>query len=143
MMRLATVLAVAGVLPRALATRCHGDNCLRALKATQRVSSALEFCATFTSTPTAIPNFAADPCGGDASRLSSACSCIASPDPSTPAPTTLTTVETLASPTTTALATPTKIEEPCAVLGSSWSAQASVGEFTVAGRTRKTLFAIN
>ncbi|KAK2034760.1 hypothetical protein LX32DRAFT_717660 [Colletotrichum zoysiae] len=71
------------------AAHCHEDNCLRALNATHtpgRLASARAFCTTFTLAPaatnTSVPDYASEHCGGAsgpvaASRLSSACSCIA------------------------------------------------------------------
>ncbi|KAK1976383.1 hypothetical protein LZ30DRAFT_603618 [Colletotrichum cereale] len=71
------------------AAHCAEDNCLRALNAIQtpgRLASAQAFCATFTrvqaAANTSVPDYASEHCGGvsgpvAASRLSSACSCIA------------------------------------------------------------------
>ncbi|KAK2001902.1 hypothetical protein LX36DRAFT_733092 [Colletotrichum falcatum] len=71
------------------AAHCPEDSCLRALNATQipgRLASAQAFCAIFTraaaAADTSIPGYASEHCGGGSgsvaeSRLSSACSCIA------------------------------------------------------------------
>lgn len=61
------------------ATQCHQDNCYRALE--NRRSAATSFCQTFTRTPNApIPTASPPPftsqCANQASRISSACSCV-------------------------------------------------------------------
>ncbi|CAF9937432.1 MAG: hypothetical protein HETSPECPRED_000537 [Heterodermia speciosa] len=64
------------------ATSCNADNCLRALFPTgtpSAVSSALAFCATYTTTintaTTGFPTRATAGCGTATARYSSACSC--------------------------------------------------------------------
>lgn len=99
---------------------CAADNCLRALRATQipgRLQSAQAFCATYTTATytgaVGIPTYAVNNCKGDvASRVSSACSCIA------PATT------TSASVTTTPTGTPTSLQA-CGKVSSSSAAQAA------------------
>jgi len=65
-----------------IAPNCAHDNCLRQLI---RESSAVsEFCPTFTAasaTATSLPTFVSS-CGGLPSRVSSACSCLVTPTPS-------------------------------------------------------------
>jgi hypothetical protein len=93
MPRYVTPILLASLLPFAAASACHADNCLRALRATNvpgRLQAAQSFCAAFiaqTLTTTAsIPTYAVAGCEGDvASRVSSACSCIATS--TSPAPT--------------------------------------------------------
>lgn len=60
-----------------IAPNCNHDNCLRQFI---RASAAVEaFCPTFTPTAgVALPTFASN-CGGDASRVASACSCLVTP----------------------------------------------------------------
>lgn len=60
-----------------IAPNCNHDNCLRQFI---RASAAVEaFCPTFTATAgVVLPNFASN-CGGDASRVASACSCLVTP----------------------------------------------------------------
>lgn len=78
---------------------CNADNCLRALSNSQvsgRLEAAQSFCATFTvqtiTAITTIPTYAVEGCKGDvASRISSACTCIATSTVST-APTSTATV---------------------------------------------------
>ncbi|CAG8972130.1 hypothetical protein HYALB_00008135 [Hymenoscyphus albidus] len=75
---------------------CNADNCLRALRAPARLEEAQLFCATFTtaavSAASAIPSYAVVGCTGDvASRVSSACTCIASSTPVTSTSSPLTT----------------------------------------------------
>ena len=65
------------------AITCNADNCLRGLRASNRVAEAQAFCGTFTTAvvtaTSAIPSFAVAACTGNvASRVSSACSCIVS-----------------------------------------------------------------
>ncbi|KAK2778497.1 peptidase s41 family protein [Colletotrichum kahawae] len=91
----AVVLALATQL--ASAADCNADNCLRALRATQTPVA-----------PTATPGFALDNCkanqvGNAEVRISSACSCIASPS------------------TTTSVVTPTGAA--CSAVSASWAAQ--------------------
>merc|ERR1712093_91942 len=63
------------------APNCNHDNCLRQfIKESSKVS---EFCPTYTA---ALPTFVSN-CGGLASRVSSACSCVVTPTASTSAPT--------------------------------------------------------
>jgi len=84
---------LASLLPFAAASACNADNCLRALRATDipgRLQDAQSFCANFTTqTVTAIasiPTYAVAGCEGNVvSRVSSACSCIATS--TSPAPT--------------------------------------------------------
>ena len=82
-MKFVSSLIVLGSLASSVAAAdCNADNCLRGLRATARIDEARGFCGTFTTatvTATAgIPSFAAAACTGDvASRISSACSCIA------------------------------------------------------------------
>lgn len=75
---------------------CNADNCLRALRATARIDEAQSFCATFTTAAvtatSAIPSYAVAGCTGDvASRVSSACTCIATSTSSVPATSTTST----------------------------------------------------
>lgn len=93
-MKFTNTLLGLGGLASASAQSCNADNCLRALRASSRLEEARAFCGTFTTatvTATAgIPTFAAQACTGDvASRVSSACSCIAPSTTSSgpPAPT--------------------------------------------------------
>jgi hypothetical protein len=83
-------ILLAFLMPLATGSACNADNCLRAFRATSvpgRLEAAQSFCANFTTqtiTATApIPTYAVAGCEGDvASRVSSACSCIAtSTDP--------------------------------------------------------------
>ena len=73
---------LAFLAPAAAAASCNADNCLRGLRASNRLTEAQAFCGTFTTAPvtatSAIPTFAVQACTGNvASRVSSACSCIA------------------------------------------------------------------
>ncbi|KAH8807834.1 ribonuclease Trv [Xylogone sp. PMI_703] len=97
------------------AASCNADNCLRALRATARIDDARAFCATFTTesvtATTGIPSYAVAGCTGNvASRVSSACSCIATSSPATT--TTTTSATTLATSTTTSSAAPTSTYVP-------------------------------
>ncbi|MCJ1354515.1 MAG: Phosphatidylinositol 4-kinase type 2-beta [Icmadophila ericetorum] len=76
------------------AAACNHDNCLRALRATSpptQYQSAVSFCSTFTagSTPTtaiaSVPTVFANPCSDSIARLSSACSCMPTPIPTSTA----------------------------------------------------------
>lgn len=69
-----------------VAANCNHDNCPRQfIKESSKVSA---FCPTYTASPAtgALPTFASN-CGGLASRVSSACSCLVTPTYSTSAPT--------------------------------------------------------
>ena len=66
-------------LGSAAAITCHQDNCYRALE--NRPAAATSFCQTFTQTPsqpipTANPPPFTSQCANQASRISSACSCV-------------------------------------------------------------------
>lgn len=82
-MKFVSSLVVLGSLASCVAAAdCNADNCLRGLRATARIDEARGFCGTFTTaivTATeGLPTYAAAACTGDvASRISSACSCIA------------------------------------------------------------------
>ena len=75
---------------------CNHDNCLRQM--INQASAVAQFCPTFTasSATKALPTFVSN-CGGDASRVSSACSCLVTPtaasSTSPPATTTTSTVD--------------------------------------------------
>jgi hypothetical protein len=99
-MRLSS-LAISVALPVGKAATCNADNCLRALRAPAQIVEAQSFCATFTTTTaagtSAIPTYAIAACTGDvASRVSSACSCIAV---STSSSTTINLTTTVVTPT--------------------------------------------
>jgi hypothetical protein len=69
----------AALAPRATAT-CAVDNCYQAIshRWTSTVSPASAFCATYTATPTAtIAAAVTSQCANNPSRVSSACSCLA------------------------------------------------------------------
>ena len=93
MSRYLAPILLTSLLPFAAASACNADNCQRALRATDvpgRLQATQSFCATFiaqTLTATAsIPTYAVAGCEGDvASRVSSACSCLATS--TSPAPT--------------------------------------------------------
>ena len=113
------LLSVLAVLAAGTAADCTANNCLRALRAPQRLEAAQAFCSTFTTVPVtataAIPSFAVEACkdnqnGPLTARVSSACSCIA------------TSTSTNTTPTPTASPT-----EPCAVVSSSWASQSAAG----------------
>jgi hypothetical protein len=92
---------------------CNADNCLRALRATQRLEAAQSFCTTFTtaqvSETTGIPQFALAGCTGFvASRLSSACSCLPTP------PTSATTASQSTTATSTPISFPGATPKTCA-----------------------------
>jgi hypothetical protein len=78
-------ILLASLLPLAAGSACDADNCLRAFRSSSipgRLEAAQAFCSNFTAqtiTATAsIPTYAIAGCEGDvASRVSSACSCIA------------------------------------------------------------------
>ena len=74
--------------PTVIAPNCNHDNCLR--QVIQESSSASQFCPTYTasSVTESLPTFVSN-CGGIASRVSSACSCVVTPTStfSTTAPT--------------------------------------------------------
>ncbi|KAK0100490.1 hypothetical protein ONS95_008438 [Cadophora gregata] len=121
------------VLATLAAGDCAADNCLRALRATQtpgRLSSAREFCSTFTAgsvAATAIPSYALNACkqnqnGALSVRLSSACNCIAatsaSSGPSITAPPSNT-----ASATSVSTSASASLTEACALVSSSSSVQ--------------------
>lgn len=99
MARYLTPILLTSLLSFAAAKDCNADNCLRALRNSHisgRLQDAQAFCTTFTAqtvtATTAIPTYAVEACAGDvASRVSSACSCIASSTTST-APTSTATV---------------------------------------------------
>ena len=78
--------------PRVIAQNCNRDNCLRQL--ILESSFASQFCATYTaSSVVANQPLLVSNCGGDASRISSACSCVATPSStSSPSPPVLTSV---------------------------------------------------
>ena len=79
-----------------VAASCNADNCLRALRAPAKLAEAQSFCATFTTASVAIPSYAAAACTGDvSSRVSSACSCIAT-----------STISSTATPTSTSTSVP-------------------------------------
>ncbi|KAL5314470.1 hypothetical protein ACEPPN_017110 [Leptodophora sp. 'Broadleaf-Isolate-01'] len=89
-MKLLSSLVALSSIASASAQVCNADNCLRGLRSPERIAEAREFCGTFTTAPVtataSIPTFAAQACAGNvASRVSSACSCIAT---STATPTT-------------------------------------------------------
>lgn len=94
--------------PKSTATTldCQPDNCLREVHDSRFSSSALGFCATYTTTvntdPTAIPTYLEN-CAGNPSAVSSACSCLASPTAisSTTSTTSTTSSTTFSSPAAT------------------------------------------
>ena len=57
---------------------CNRDNCLRQM--VNKMSAVAQFCPTFTASSATeiLPSFVSN-CGGDASRVSSACSCLVTP----------------------------------------------------------------
>jgi hypothetical protein len=80
-----SVLALGG-LAAVSAQSCNADNCLRAMRGAERIEAARAFCGTFTTAAVtataAIPTFAVEACTGSVvSRVSSACSCIATTAP--------------------------------------------------------------
>ncbi|KAI4088406.1 MAG: hypothetical protein LQ339_008715 [Xanthoria mediterranea] len=84
-MELTNLLLLSSLLSLATAT-CNRDNCLRALAGTPTKASS--FCATYTKnqqTATPIPTYGSF-CSNLPSRVSSACSCVVTPSP-TSAPT--------------------------------------------------------
>ncbi|CAO1601863.1 hypothetical protein XANCAGTX0491_005502 [Xanthoria calcicola] len=84
-MELTNLLLLSSLLSLATAT-CNRDNCLRALAGTPTKASS--FCATYTKTQqtaTPIPTYGSF-CSNLPSRVSSACSCVVTPSP-TSAPT--------------------------------------------------------
>lgn len=83
---LQTLTAATSLLTAVSAQSCNADNCLRALRAPERLSEARVFCGTYTITASAtVPTYASSACTGDvASRVSSACSCIATPTSTPP-----------------------------------------------------------
>lgn len=73
----ATTLVTA--TPTIIAPNCNRDNCLRQF--IQQTSAVSEFCQTFTTataTQTSFPAFVSQ-CSSNASRISSACSCVVTP----------------------------------------------------------------
>lgn len=59
---------------------CNADNCYRAFLASS--TAAADFCSSFSAGPVAsTPAFASQSCSGSSSRISSACSCLATPPP--------------------------------------------------------------
>jgi len=71
-------LAALGSLATVSAQSCNADNCLRAMRSPERIAEARAFCGTYTTATASIPAFATQACTGNvASRVSSACSCIA------------------------------------------------------------------
>ncbi|KAE8450855.1 hypothetical protein EG329_005768 [Mollisiaceae sp. DMI_Dod_QoI] len=81
----ATSTTLVTATPSAVAPNCNHDNCLRQLIGVSSAASA--FCPTFTASANiAIPTFASE-CNSDASKVSSACSCLVTPTSTTSAPT--------------------------------------------------------
>lgn len=87
-----TTTKIVTATPLVLAPKCNHDNCLRQF--IQESSAVSQFCATYTasSASASLPTFISN-CGGSASRVSSACSCITTPT-STPMSTSSTAVPT-------------------------------------------------
>ncbi|KAL8643738.1 MAG: hypothetical protein Q9226_008148 [Calogaya cf. arnoldii] len=82
-MKLTSLLLLSSLLSLTSATICSRDNCLRALAGTPTKASS--FCATYTKTPntaTPIPTYGSF-CSNLPSRVSSACSCVVTPSPTT------------------------------------------------------------
>jgi len=82
-----TPTTLATSTPTAVAPSCNHNNCLRQF--IQESSAVSRFCPTYTvaSATGAFPTFVSN-CGSDASRVSSACSCLVTPtSTSSPAPT--------------------------------------------------------
>jgi 2-phosphoxylose phosphatase len=74
-----TPTTTATATPSVVAPTCNHDNCLRGF--IPESSAVSKFCPTYTAAPNAsatLPAFASN-CGGDASRISSACSCLVTP----------------------------------------------------------------
>lgn len=98
---LASLLFPVFISATSVAASCNADNCLRALRAPAKLAEAQSFCATFTTASVAIPSYAAAACTGDvSSRVSSACSCIATSTISSTATPTSSTTSTSGSVTT-------------------------------------------
>ncbi|PBP16544.1 hypothetical protein BUE80_DR012456 [Diplocarpon rosae] len=108
------------LLATTAAADCAADNCLRALRASGRLSNAQQFCATFTVesvavAATEIPSYALNACKDSqnaplSARLLSACGCIVA------------TATTSMPPPSTTTAPPT-LTEACAIVSISSSVQ--------------------
>ncbi|KAH9221119.1 histidine phosphatase superfamily [Leptodontidium sp. 2 PMI_412] len=91
-----------------IAPNCAHDNCLRQMIGAS--AQVAQFCPTYTATTgLALPTFVAN-CGGLASRVSSACSCLVTPT-ATAAPTS-STATTLVTSTSSSVSTPTSTPTP-------------------------------
>ncbi|KAK0100954.1 hypothetical protein ONS95_013057 [Cadophora gregata] len=93
-----------------IAPNCAHDNCLRQMIGAS--AQVQNFCPTFTATTgLPLPTFVSN-CGGLASRVSSACSCLSTPTATSSSVTTTLATSTLTSSSSSSVATPTSTATP-------------------------------